>query len=419
MQWSMLRAVFIWRSLSSVFRIVFGWDPSKHLDRSKNYGRMTEFYKSQYILSPAAHTHAPSTNSSLGTRRTIWTKTSLRHSVIKLVAPPPKFRLSGVGIIRVTAHLCSHTMTSTNPFAMDWAPEDFGLRKARHPPGAYRELAGFPDALANTNPTTKPKKNAAPVQKPGPKPKPKQQRKSPAAPAAGPSKPASLGKTKPKAIAKSKRTVKKASQKTPLGPPQPSSPLSSPPPSPERPTSVRRKRKVAQTEFDEADASGDLGKPPPAPRGAKRPRKEKESAPDEPSKEAKAPKAPAGKKPKAKKAESSSPAASKPRKPRATPVQKASSRGSSHSVASSATLVPSESEPIYHKSRSRSSSSLPNQSSDLKPMPKVIHERDWRTDEDGVPGEGFLSSRMVVESLMRTYKACEYPVMLQLEMYWI
>ncbi|KAF6765910.1 histone-lysine N-methyltransferase [Ephemerocybe angulata] len=76
--------------------------------------------------------------------------------------------------------------------------------------------------------------------------------------------------------------------------------------------------------------------------------------------------------------------------------KKTTSRGSSRSE----NLAPSP-EPIYRiGSRSRSTSSFPPLASEAPTF-----KRDWRTDEDGTPGERHLTSKSVVELLMKTYKA--------------
>ncbi|RXW15085.1 hypothetical protein EST38_g10773 [Candolleomyces aberdarensis] len=82
----------------------------------------------------------------------------------------------------------------------------------------------------------------------------------------------------------------------------------------------------------------------------------------------------------------------KPRKRSSRSSSKASSRGSSRPAYSA-----SSPEPISLSSRSRSTSSFP--------QPSPLQRRHWRTDENGAPGEGFLSSEEVVKRLMKSYKS--------------
>ncbi|CAA7264669.1 unnamed protein product [Cyclocybe aegerita] len=76
-----------------------------------------------------------------------------------------------------------------------------------------------------------------------------------------------------------------------------------------------------------------------------------------------------------------------------------SSKNSSRANSRQCSLPPSP-EPIYRKSRSRSTSRFPAGDSD-----GPVNLRRWCTDEDGTPGDSFLSSEMVVKKLMKSYKA--------------
>jgi H3 lysine-79-specific histone-lysine N-methyltransferase len=67
------------------------------------------------------------------------------------------------------------------------------------------------------------------------------------------------------------------------------------------------------------------------------------------------------------------------------------------------TLPPSP-EPIYRSSRSRSTSLFPGPE-----LESDTHKRRWCSNEDGTPGEKHLSSEMVVERLITSYKSCEPP----------
>ncbi|KAJ3514934.1 hypothetical protein NLJ89_g2077 [Agrocybe chaxingu] len=80
---------------------------------------------------------------------------------------------------------------------------------------------------------------------------------------------------------------------------------------------------------------------------------------------------------------------------RKTGTSKNSSRANSRQCS-----LPPSPEPIYRKSRSRSTSRFPAGDSD---GPVIL--RRWRTDEDGTPGDSVLSSEMVVKKLMKSYKA--------------
>lgn len=82
-----------------------------------------------------------------------------------------------------------------------------------------------------------------------------------------------------------------------------------------------------------------------------------------------------------------------------------SSNSSSRSASRNASLAPPSPQPIYRTSRSRSTSLFPGLDSDSPTAP-----RRWRTDEDGAPGEHYLSSEVVVKRLMKSYKACKLPV---------
>ncbi|KAF9478541.1 DOT1-domain-containing protein [Pholiota conissans] len=86
-----------------------------------------------------------------------------------------------------------------------------------------------------------------------------------------------------------------------------------------------------------------------------------------------------------------------------TPKRKASasSKNSSRAASRQNSLPPSP-EPIYRSSRSRSTSMFPTSETEA---PKVKRNRRWFTDEDGSPGEDYLSSEKVVRRLMKSYKA--------------
>ena len=78
-----------------------------------------------------------------------------------------------------------------------------------------------------------------------------------------------------------------------------------------------------------------------------------------------------------------------------------SSKNPSRATSRQRTLPPSP-EPIYRSSRSRSTSLFPG------PEPETdTHQRQWRSDDNGIPGEAHLSSEMVVKRLMKSYKSCE------------
>ena len=73
----------------------------------------------------------------------------------------------------------------------------------------------------------------------------------------------------------------------------------------------------------------------------------------------------------------------------------------STSVSTSATRL-STPEPIYRSSRSRSTSAFPAGTTNV-----VQVERQCWIEEDGCPGEGAVTSEIVVRDLIKTYKQCE------------
>lgn len=75
-------------------------------------------------------------------------------------------------------------------------------------------------------------------------------------------------------------------------------------------------------------------------------------------------------------------------------------RGSGGSERSSRAGSPAA-EPVYRGNRSRSGSAFPRPADGREPP------REWWIEEDGAPGEGFLSAEEVVKDLMKTYKACK------------
>lgn len=99
------------------------------------------------------------------------------------------------------------------------------------------------------------------------------------------------------------------------------------------------------------------------------------------------------------------------KRPRAHPKKKPRKRNSSPTTL---TRVPSRAqsrqsllapspEPIYRSDRSRSTSLFPGLDSDTP-----LFQRRWRIDEDGHPGNSFLSSEIIVRRLIKSYKTCVY-----------
>ncbi|KXN84824.1 Histone-lysine N-methyltransferase, H3 lysine-79 specific [Leucoagaricus sp. SymC.cos] len=106
----------------------------------------------------------------------------------------------------------------------------------------------------------------------------------------------------------------------------------------------------------------------------------------------------------------SAPEPKEPKRQRAVPKKKTRKR---KSYSSAPTRAPSRAsshlnglasspEPIYRSDRSRSTSLFPGLDPDVQPSCR----RRWRTDEDGVPGDDFLSSELIVRRLIKSYKAC-------------